>query len=125
MDELNDARKQINEIDKQMAELFVKRMHAAESVAAYKREHGLAILDAKREEEVVRRNSAYVEDDELRGYYVEFIKNTMSVSRAYQAKLTEGMRVSYSGVEGAFAHLAARKLFPSAVHVAYPDFGAA
>ena len=57
---LDEARLIINEVDAQMADLFVKRMKAAEMVAKHKKEHGLKILDAAREEEVVRRNSAYI-----------------------------------------------------------------
>ena len=109
-DSLDKARKEINEIDRQMAELFVLRMKAAEAVAEYKKERGLAILDEVRENEVIVRNSAFVEDDGIREYYVSFLRNTMAVSRAYQSRLMEGMRVAVSGTEGAFAHIAACKL---------------
>ena len=54
MDALQEARKIINEVDQQMAELFVRRMRAAEMVAGYKQAHGMPILDAVREEEVIR-----------------------------------------------------------------------
>lgn len=125
MDGLQEARKIINEVDTQMAELFVRRMRAAETVAEYKRAHGMPILDAAREEEVIRKGAERVEDDNLRGYYVDFMRDTMAVSRRYQQKLIHGMKVAYSGVEGAFAHIAADKLFPDAQKVAYPDFKAA
>ena len=42
---LEEARKMINEVDSQMAELFVKRMRAVEAVCEYKMEFGLPILD--------------------------------------------------------------------------------
>ena len=119
---LDKARKEINEIDRQMAELFVQRMRAAEAVAEYKKERGLAILDEAREAEVVRNGSARVEDETIREYYVNFLKNTMAVSRAYQGRLMEGMKVAYSGTEGAFAHIAACKLYPAAEKIAYADF---
>lgn len=125
MDELQEARKIINEVDTQMAELFVRRMHAAEMVAAYKKEHGMPILDAAREEEVIRSGAERVENDELRGYYTDFIRDTMAISRRYQQKLLHGMKVAYSGTEGAFAHIAADKLFPDAQKCPYPDFKAA
>ncbi len=32
------------------------------------------------------------------------------------------IKVAYSGIEGAFAHVAARKLYPDAIHVSYPGF---
>lgn len=124
-DLLDKARKEINEIDKKMAELFVKRMRAAEMVAEYKKERGLAILDETREAEVIRRNSAMVDDDLIREYYVRFLKDTMAVSRSYQSRLMEGMKVAYSGTEGAFAHIAACKLYPTAMKVAYGDFAEA
>ncbi|MBQ8302371.1 MAG: chorismate mutase [Clostridia bacterium] len=122
---LDKARKIINEVDREMAELFVKRMRAAEMVAEYKKERGLAILDEAREEEVVRRNSAFIEDEALREYYVNFLRDNMAVSRAYQSRLMEGMKVAFSGTEGAFAHIAASKLYPTAEKVSFGDFAGA
>ncbi len=122
---LEKARKIINDVDARMAELFVERMRAAELVAEHKREHGLRILDKAREDEVVRRNSERIEDPEMRAYYVNFLRNNMAVSRAYQDKLMEGMKVAYSGTEGAFAHIATSKLFPTARKIAYGDFQSA
>lgn len=125
MDLLEQARDIINEVDDEMARLFARRMEAVAMVAEYKKQHGMPILDAAREEEVVRRGSARVEDDELRAYYVNFIRGNMEISRRYQQKLFQGMRVAYSGTEGAFAHIATGKLFPSAEKVPYHDFTAA
>lgn len=122
---LDKARKAINEVDAKMAALFVERMRAAEAVAEYKMERGLAIYDPLREEEVIRRNSEMIEDDTLRAYYVNFLKNNMAVSRAYQSKIMDGMKVAYSGTEGAFAHIATEKLYPSALKVSYEDFQSA
>lgn len=124
-DLLAKARNEINEIDAQMAELFVRRMRAAEEVAAYKKEHALPILDAAREEQVVQNNAKLVEDETLREYYVNFIRNNMAVSRAYQSRLMEGMRIAYCGTEGAFAHIAAGKMFGGAIRVPYGDFTSA
>ncbi|MBQ7876023.1 MAG: chorismate mutase, partial [Clostridia bacterium] len=46
---LEKAREIINDVDRQMAELFERRMYASELVAKYKKEHGLSILDTSRE----------------------------------------------------------------------------
>lgn len=119
---LEQARKIINEVDAEMARLFVRRMKAAELVAEYKMQHGLEIFDKEREDEVVKHNSLLVEDGELRPFYVNFIKDTMAISRSYQDKLMSGMRVAYSGTVGAFAHIAAQKLFPTARKIAYGSF---
>jgi chorismate mutase/prephenate dehydratase len=122
MNSFNDARKEISEIDAQMAELFCKRMNAVREVAEYKIEHGMQIYDPAREEEVVLNGAKRVEDTELRSYYVNFIRETMKISRSYQSKIIEGMKIAYSGTAGAFAHIATKKLFPSANAVGYADF---
>ena len=70
---LDDARKIINEVDSQMAELFVKRMRAAEMVYEHKKEFGLPILDQKREDAVIENNAAKINDDVLKGYYIDYI----------------------------------------------------
>lgn len=122
MSKLDEARKLINEVDSQMAALFEKRMEAAKMVAEYKREHGLSILDESREKEVIAKNSAMVEDSVLKEYYIQFLKDTMKISRDYQSRLNYGMKVAYSGVPGAFAYIAAKRMFPEAKLVAYPSF---
>ncbi len=122
---LEEARKIINEVDAQMAELFVKRMRAAEMVYEHKKEFGLPILDQKREDAVIEKNSAHIEDEVLKGYYIDYLKHLMSVSRAYQYRMQNGLNVAYSGVEGAFAHIAAGRIFPESNRVSYTDFKAA
>ena len=125
MNSLEKARETINRVDSEMAALFTERMRAAEQVAAYKKEHGLPITDAEREAAVIRSGAGKVDDPILREYYVRFIQETMALSRAYQSRLLEGMRVAYSGTEGAFAHIATGKLFPSAEKIGFPDFESA
>ena len=125
MKNLDAIRKEINEIDKEMARLFERRMNAAEAVAEYKKAHALPIFDGARENEIIKKNSEAIENPVVREYYVDFLKNNMSLSRAYQARLNEGMRVAYSGVEGAFAYIAAKKMYPEAILVPYPDFESA
>ena len=122
---LEEARRIINEVDAQMAELFVKRMRAVEKVCEHKMQVGLPILDQKREDAVIERNSSLIDDAVLKGYYIDYLKNLMSVSRAYQYRLQSGLKVAYSGVEGAFAHIAAGRIFPKGSCVSYSDFKAA
>ncbi len=125
MASIDKTRQEINEIDKEMAKLFEKRMRAAEKIAEYKKEHGLKVYDKEREAEVIKRGAEMIEDAELRSYYVKFIENNMAVSRLYQDKLLSGMKVAYSGTAGAFAHIAAEKIFPTARKIAYGDFKSA
>ena len=122
---LEEARNIINEVDAQMARLFVERMRAAELVYEHKKTFGLPILDPKREAAVIGKNTALIEDDVLKGYYIDYIKNLMAVSRAYQYRLQNGLKVAYSGVEGAFAHIAAGRIFPESSRVSCRDFKAA
>ena len=122
---LDEARQIINKADSQIAELFVKRMKAVESVFEYKKEYGLPIADPEREDTVIKTNSARIEDDVLKGYYIDYMKKLMSLSRAYQLRLQNGLKIAYSGVEGAFAHIAAGRIFPQGNRVAYSDFKAA
>lgn len=122
MNKLEIARKQINEIDKEMADLFVKRMQAVKLVAEHKKEHGLPVLDASREEAVLEKNSAFIQDNDIKSYYVGFLQNNMELSKQYQHRLLEGLKVAYSGVEGAFASIAAKRIFPDGTLVSFGDF---
>ena len=122
---LEEARKIINDVDTQMAELFVKRMRAAEMVYEYKKKMGLPILDQARERAVIERNTKRIEDEGLKGYYIDYLKNVMSISRSYQYRMQNGLKVAYSGVEGAFAHIAAGRIFPESQRVSCRDFKAA
>lgn len=125
MQKLEDIRKKINAIDSQLAQLFEQRMEASREVAEYKMERGLSIYDPQREAEVIRRNAELVKSDEIREYFMRFEQNLMDLSKEYQHRKTSGLKVAYSGVEGAFAYVAARKMFHSAQLVSYPDFQSA
>jgi len=125
MDNLSKARQAINETDKEMAKLFCERMKAVKQVVEYKIEHGLPIFDADREAALIEKNAEYIEDTDLKSYYVTFLKNTMEVSKQYQHRIMDGMRIAYSGVEGAFAHIASKRIFPDGVYVSCKDFASA
>jgi 3-dehydroquinate synthase len=83
------AREEINRIDREMADLFCRRMRAVQDVAEYKKSQGLPVLDAAREREVIDRNAAYIENEALRPYYISYLKATMALSRAYQQSLLQ------------------------------------
>jgi len=121
---LKTAREIINEVDREMATLFLRRMEAARLVAEYKQERGLPVLDEAREAQVIERNLGHIDgaSEDVRSCYVGFLRETMAVSRHYQTRLMSGMRVAFCGTEGAFAHIAAGKIFPSATRVAYDTF---
>lgn len=125
MSNLDDARKKINEIDVQIASLFEKRMDAARTVANYKREHGLKVEDPAREKALLEKNCALIKNEEYKPYYINFQTAVMNISKSYQHRLLDGMRVAFSGTSGAFANIAASKILPDAECVGYKDFAAA
>lgn len=122
MDKLTKARQEINRIDKEMAKLFCERMEAAKDVAQYKKEVGLPILDTTREEEVISQNCALVEDEILRAYYINFLRNNMAISRNYQGRLNSGIKVAFAGVPGAFAQVASEKIFNKCNAIPFDSF---
>ena len=122
MSDLDQARKAINEADREIARLFEQRMEAVRQVAEYKKEHGIPVEDVAREEHIVRKNAAYIENDEYRSYYVSVLRSAIDLSKSMQHRLLDGMRVAYSGVEGAFANIMAERIFPDATAVPHVDF---
>lgn len=122
MKDLQDIRLEINEIDKEIAKLYERRMDAVTKVAEYKMANGIPVLDQGREDAVIERNSAYITNPEYKPFYVSFLKETMAISRTYQEKLFRNLKVSYSGVEGAFAHIAASRIFPDSDLVSCKSF---
>ncbi len=89
-DRLTDARKKINEVDEKMAKLFEKRMDAATEIAEYKKEKGLPIFDESREKEVIKNNTDYIESEDYKEYYADFIQSVMDISKKYQSDRMEG-----------------------------------
>ena len=130
--DLNKLREEINEIDQEMVALFKKRMNVAASVAEYKKEKGLPVLDAARERALLGKISDMA-GEELDGYARTLYHTMLDVSRAYQYTKLGSQSVVYSditntinstanifpcrakvacqGVEGAYSQIAAEKLF--------------
>ena len=124
-DRLTKARETIKEADSKIAKLFEERMHAVKEVAAYKKEHGLPIYDAVQEEKVIKESSERIHDTDLKRYYVELVENMMEVSKKYQYSLNKGIRVAYNGTQGAYAQIAADRIFKKAVTIPCSSFSEA
>ena len=122
MRELKDIRKDITEIDNKMAELFCKRMELVKLVAEYKQICGMPIYDPEREAQVLENGAQRVEAPDMRGYYVNYLKAVMDISKKYQADMLEGQKIAYCGTKGAFAWIAAKHLFPTSQLVAFSSF---
>lgn len=122
MNDLDLSRNQINKIDEKMRLLFCERMAAVEAVAEYKRKMGLPIYDKNREASIIENNASMIENPSYAAYYTNFMSDVMKISRQYQSRILEGMKVAFSGVEGAFAHIASGKIFPTSKRIPYLNF---
>lgn len=122
MNQLEQARITIDSIDSQMAALFEQRMNAVCAVAEYKAAQGLPIYDPAREKIVLAKNTARIQDPDLRPYYADLLQYQMDLAKQYEAFRMGRDRVAYQGVEGAFAHIALTRLFPHAKAVAFPTW---
>lgn len=125
MTELEQARTEIDAADAALAELFTRRMRAVAEVAAYKEAHGIPVFDGAREKQVIEKNAARIADESIRSYFIPFLQSLMDASKKYQSAILAGARVAYCGVEGAFADIAAKKIFPEGRTVPFADFEAA
>lgn len=99
--ELNECRDRIDAIDRELVRLFEARMALSAEVAAYKKAHGLPVLQPAREQEKLEALTAQVEDD-LKEPLRRLYKTIFALSRARQASalrcglLGEHLAHSYS-----------------------------
>ncbi|MGD9519133.1 MAG: chorismate mutase, partial [Armatimonadota bacterium] len=102
--DLGDLRATIDEIDTELLELLRRRAETVQEVGRRKREQGLPVFDAAREELVLRRAcsgaAAPLSAETTRALFAEII----SACRALEEPLT----VAYLGPAYTFTYLAAR-----------------
>lgn len=84
---LEIAREEINSIDKEMIELFKKRIDAARLVAEYKKGNNLPIFDEAREKSLIEKNLKLLNDKSLEEYYLTFINGMLKASKDFQAEV--------------------------------------
>lgn len=130
---LKPIRDEIDEIDRQLVELYTKRMECSRKVAQYKMENGIPILNAEREQQVtdlaaerageygpsakllystIMELSRALQHDML-GSGAE-LKNEIMTAKKSVPYSDSSVRIACFGAEGAYAHKAAKKLFPQA-----------
>ena len=86
MKDLTVIRDEINQINEDILQLFLRRMELSAQVFEYKKENGLPVLDRKREEEILQK-VADNSPEELKNYSLEFFRNLMDLSKQYQQYL--------------------------------------
>ena len=130
MPDLQELRKQIDEIDDAMVSLFEKRMSIAEQVAKYKIETGKPVFDEAREQEKLQSLGEKTHTSFNCCGIQQLYQQIMSISRKRQYQLLQAYdpkdlagftpvaklekkdaRVIYQGVEGAYSHAASIAFF--------------
>lgn len=86
---LEKQRAEIDAIDREIVALFERRMQVVVEVARIKKENGIAILDANREKEVIKKVQSYLQDADLKEELAEAYETLMKVSKDYQRKQLE------------------------------------
>lgn len=119
MEDLGYLRNQINEIDEQLVDLFLRRMEIVHSVAEYKKQNSLNVKDRSREEEILNKYLQRADDEARKQQIKEFIENLMYISRKAQREIMQnevfeasgesickGSKAGFLGVLGSFSHQA-------------------
>ena len=122
MKDLTTSRESINKIDKEIAKLFEERMNLCKDIAEYKKENSLPIYDANREDSLINNNLNLINDENIKPYYVSFLKSLLNVSKEYQRSLLTGLKISYSGIEGAYGYIAASRMYPNCELISNSNF---
>lgn len=91
---LEDIRREIDEIDREMKELFLRRMRMSEQVAKAKSVTGGDVYVAEREQEIIKKRTEEM-PEEWGEPYIAFLRHMMNLSRTYQYSLLEGMQRKY------------------------------
>ncbi len=143
---LDECRKEIDKINNEILDLFLRRMEVSTKVADYKRANNLPILQPKREQQILD-HIAEKSGEELARYSTALFSNIMSLSRAYQSgrngadssavvsdinkalketpeKFPETAVVACQGIEGAYSQLACNKIFSDAKILYFKTFDA-
>ena len=126
------CRQEIDKIDREIVDLFVRRMDVSSRIAGYKKEHALPVWDPTREKEKLSAVQS-ASPEELRPYAAALYTQILSLSRSRQMLLNGGESgiadviraalektpslfpesacVACQGVEGANSQFACEKLF--------------
>lgn len=87
--ELNEYRKQLDEIDKTIAENFEKRMKIVYEIAKYKKSMRLPTYDPKREQAMFEKNLHFINDNSIKPFYKDLLQKCLDLSKLYQQQIRE------------------------------------
>lgn len=86
MKDLSTLRAEIDAIDRELVRLFESRMDVVLNVAAYKLANGLPVLNTGREQQVVDKCCALLENKDYADAVCQWMQTTMALSRAAQER---------------------------------------
>lgn len=111
MADIQDLRNNIDVIDKEITSLFLERMKLCRAVGEYKAENGLAILDTKREKELLQDKLTGVDEPSKEGLQRLF-QCIMDISKDEQKKVCTKAKevIGFCGIEGAYGYFAAKSI---------------
>lgn len=84
MSELQNYRDEIDQIDQELTRLVESRFNVVKKVGQYKKEHHLPVLDAAREEDVIKRNQDRLKNKEYSKDIASFYELLMQVTKDMQ-----------------------------------------
>nr|WP_297769675.1 prephenate dehydratase [uncultured Butyrivibrio sp.] len=138
--DLSELRVEIDKVDKQIVELFEKRMDIASQVADYKISTGKKVFDKEREDQKLKAVKELASSEFNKTGVEELFSHLMSMSRKlqYQKLASAGAagnlpfiqidsidkassRVCYQGAEGSYSEAAMKKYFGEEVNSFHVD----
>ena len=85
--DLDQIRKDIDQIDQELVALLEKRMVCVGQIVKYKEQEGLPVLDQGREREVLEKVGSLVMDEQYRSTIQAQFQEIMKHSRTYQEEV--------------------------------------
>ena len=143
--DLNELRTQIDAIDENLVDLFVRRMNLSAQVADYKKANQMPIYVPARERQILQ-DVAKMAGPDMANYTRVLYSMLFELSRSYQSKrnneltplykqITESIEntpklfpqapmVACQGVEGAYSQIACEKIFKNPFIMYFKNFDA-
>jgi monofunctional chorismate mutase len=81
---INELRKEIDDIDDQIMELFKKRMVVSKNIGKVKKTMGLPVFDPSREQVLLEKREIAFNDDALWPLYKRFLTHLFDLSKEWQ-----------------------------------------
>ncbi|MFN3604897.1 MAG: prephenate dehydratase [Leptonema sp. (in: bacteria)] len=120
MDIINEYRKRIDEIDKNIIQLILKRAEYAHQIGVYKKNNLLSIYNAEREKQIYENIKTYYKEyyeknEHQKQYPLEALFYIYRELMSGMLFLEDGPSIAYLGPPGSFSHMAVQKKFGKSV----------